>query len=665
MKRFALLFTAVLFLASTVTHAAAPQAVQDFTALTLDSKGVSVSSLTINEGHISITLTSGSAAVVKAADKPAGIFFTGRGSLEYRSTDADEFPSMAYTLKKGSDLKFERGEKEIVVRHNFDEMLFLTAGAPPALEGSPAAVNADAFAKHLETFRKEQGSPSAHRFALQRLNRPSAKVVRAEFAGNGENLVWMLDAADLMTERLYNLHRPDHPQLARRFLLPALFSEQTVGWSRREPRMPDFHLTELDYTLVAEKKTATLSVAETYVAQAPLRALRLDMTTNRFGNDATDERFFNVKSVRDASGKELAFSHDTDELLVELPATLAAGASTTLKFEIDGDFLVNPGGDSYWLLGTSPWFPQPGLGGQYYTVHSTIKVKKPFVPFAPGETLRRTVEGDYNVVENRIDKPVQFAVALAGRYSHVEEVHNGVTIRVATYAGKNELAMKKLLNLSAKIIAFYEPFLGPFPFKEFNIIEINSWGFGQAPPATMFITQEAFTPLSGEINRIFSQGVNERFAHEIAHQYWGHVVKMPSDEEQWITESFAEYSAAFVIKQLKGKDGYNALLATWKSNAKEAGTDGSIALANRVYVPNNYDDWSRTFLLYDKGPYLLAQIHKEIGDDNFFTFLRSYQGIFAWKFGNTKHVIGLLKRITNTDYAPFFEQYYWGTGMPK
>ena len=49
----------------------------------------------------------------------------------------------------------------------------------------------------------------------------------------------------------------------------------------------------------------------------------------------------------------------------------------------------------------------------------------------------------------------------------------------------------------------------------------------------MFITKEAFDPLV-ETNQFFTQGINERFAHEIAHQYWGIVVKMPSHEEQWL-----------------------------------------------------------------------------------------------------------------------------------
>jgi aminopeptidase N len=267
---------------------------------------------------------------------------------------------------------------------------------------------------------------------------------------------------------------------------------------------------------------------------------------------------------------------------VALPQKVPAGTAVTVKYEIAGNFLFNPNSDSYWELGTSPWFPQPDLSGQYYTVHSVVKVKKPWVAFAPGTTIRRVEEGGYAVVENRIDKPVQFAVALAGKYAFAEEVHDGLTIRVASYAGNNDRAIKQLQNLAYKMIRFYEPFLGPFPFKEFNIIEIHELGFGQAPPATMFITKEAFNPLMGLDNQLFSQGVNHRFAHEIAHQYWGHVVKMPSTEEQWITEAFAEYSSSFVIRQMKGQGAYAAMVSTWKHTLFDRSGQSSGAARQRV-----------------------------------------------------------------------------------
>ena len=79
----------------------------------------------------------------------------------------------------------------------------------------------------------------------------------------------------------------------------------------------------------------------------------------------------------------------------------------------------------------------------------------------------------------------------------MEEIErDGVTIRVATYALDNPRGRKNLMQVASEVIAYYTSFLGPFPFPEFNIIEINDYGFGQAPPATMFITKEAFDPLA-------------------------------------------------------------------------------------------------------------------------------------------------------------------------
>src|SRR5262249_11818309 len=206
-------------------------------------------------------------------------------------------------------------------------------------------------------------------------------------------------------------------------------------------------------------------------------------------------RFVRVKAITDAAGKSLSFHHQNGTLLVGLRAPAPEGQPVRLTFDITGDFLIRPDGDSYWALSTEPWFPQPDLSGQFYTFHAKVRVKKPFVPFASGRTIARKTEGDESIVETEIDKPVQFAVVLAGKYEQQEETRDGLTIRVATYAGKNERAAKQLANLAFLIIKFYERFLGPFPFSEFQILEINAYGFGIAPPGVMFITKEAFNPL--------------------------------------------------------------------------------------------------------------------------------------------------------------------------
>lgn len=54
-----------------------------------------------------------------------------------------------------------------------------------------------------------------------------------------------------------------------------------------------------------------------------------------------------------------------------------------------------------------------------------------------------------------------------------------------------------------------------------------------------------------------------------------------------------------------------------------------------------------------------------MGDDQFRTFLKSFQASFRWKYASTKDIVALLQFVTKKDYSPFFEANYWGTGLPK
>lgn len=630
--------------------------------------------LSFSAGHFTLTLKAGRVTQILAGDQSVGFFFVGSGRFEHVSIDPLEFSVESFNLKQAGRPAFETAADKLTIRGSVDEVLLLTGSRPPpALSGAAAPSLAAEFAAHRERFLKDAGQPVSHLFALHALNCPAAELVRAEIAGAPGDIVYVLDAGVDRTEALYELrrsHNPD-PEL-RKFLWPALFSEQLIDRERRARPEPGFDLVDVDYTLVAsDGNDARLSVKETIVPRrAPLNALRFDLFDTIYDQSGVGRllpRHLRVASITDGAGRRLTSHHQDDELLVGLAAPAPTGQPLTLRFEIEGDFLIRPGGDNFWDLAPGPWFPQPEWAGSSYTLHSIVKVKKPFVPLASGVTVARREEGDYNVVENKFDDPVMFASALAGRYHFTDETRDGTTVRVASYGARNEIAAKQLANLTFQIIDYYQQFLGPFPFREYNIIEINSYGWGQAPPGIMFITKEAFNSQIGEWNQLFSEGINERFAHEIAHQYWGYVVKMPSRQEQWLSESFAEYCAGLFVKEALGNTKYKNLVQFWKSRAEDAHDAASIAMANRISTPEDPSTgyWKRTELIYFKGAFLLQRLHNELGDETFLTFLKSYQKSLRWKFGSTRDVIGLLRFMTKRDFKPFFDAYFWGTGMPE
>lgn len=621
-----------------------------------------VSNVDFSVGHLKLTLASGSAAPVRVTGNTVAIFFKGNGTFAYDSDDPVELPVLNRNARSDSHLAVNGDANRATISGPVDEILLYAAGTPlPAIaEGSGAPPTE--FAAHVEEFGHLIGGGAAHGMILQNLAAPSTKYVRAEIRSGRDLVVYEYDQPESTTETLVTLHHPNaDDSRVRQRLYPTLLSSLPIGRDRKTPPPSPFMLTDVNYTLVADGDNAKLDVSETIARNPERQVLRFDMRHSVLPRGSS-ERHFHVLSITDEQGHSLPFSHVNDDLLVGVENI--SGDTVKLKFSIDGDFLVRPNNDNFWQLGIVPWFPQPDLGGQAYTLHSLVKTKKPFLAFAPGKTVRRGEEGDYNVVENVIDKPVPFAVVHAGKYEYTEETRGPLTIRVATYGGKNDRAAKQLTNLAFTIIDYYEYFLGPFPFSEFNIIQVDTWGYGQAPPATMFITNEAFNSLTGFENQLFSQGINERFAHEIAHQYWGIVVKMPSEEEQWLTESFAEYSAALAIKKFQGNGKYDRLVQTWKSNAKEYSGGLPIPLANHISGDPQNAFLARTFLLYAKGPLLLYALHKELGDTQFLTFLKSYQKSFRWKFGTTKDVAGLLQFMTKKDYMPFLDRYFWGTAMP-
>lgn len=660
----------VLLCASSAFGASAADLVRDLRSPALGPP-VAVSNLVLNVGHLRLTLATGSAARLTAAGEQVGFFFKGTGRFEY-TAEATEMPIVTRNVKTDSHAILSGA----TISGDITEALVLLAGADAPDMGSTAvgAPLADDLKTHQAVFQRAQVDPGSHLIAAQKLG-PPGTASYIEIVTAKDKLVYEYDSADLQEESLTSVH-PWNDYVSDKklaaYLFPTTLSSQPVGRDVRVYARPAFTITALDYSLTTEGDNAKLEMTETIAPRfSGQRAFRFNLDTELFTGDNKPSRRIHVVSIADEQGKSLSFAHDIDNLLVVLPA--AATQPFKLKFVIDGDFLVRVEGDNAWQLVNFAWYPKSrNLAGNFFTVHSLIKLKKPFLPIAQGTTIVRKEEGDYNVVENVVDKPIAFPIVEGGKYHIVEEKRNDRVIRVATYAIPNEGAARKLTDLAFGFIDYYEYFLGPFPWKEFNIIQVNAYGYGQAPDATMFITNEAFNPLKqseweGAISaeQYYSQGVNERFAHEIAHQYWGSAVKMPSPEDQWLSESFAEYSAALLLKHFKGDAVFNRMVNIWRAQAKQAAAIAPIPYANRIGGDQRLASAARTQLLYNKGPVLLAAIHKQIGDEKFLTFFKSYTKSFQWKFGTTKDVAGLLGFMTKQDWKPFFDQYYWGLAMPQ
>ncbi|GLH71285.1 hypothetical protein GETHPA_28180 [Geothrix rubra] len=622
-------------------------------------------------GNLVLVAATGTVTPLMSQNRLVGYYFHGGGSLLYTATSPKEWAVLRSNhghnlTKTNSKAILAESDGGLILTEALTGFTVWFAGTEPVPPQGPlGAVPVKDFEREWAFFNRDGLGDRGQDFAVALADAPQQPTVRVEASGVDAPFVYSYDPGYSMLEQLVMVGDPYQPTFYNG-LRRVVISEQPIGWSWEAPMTAAVNLTHVDIDLHAGKSQADLWVKETLVASVDnLRVVPLNLYSTL--DPAFKRGVYQVRRVLDGQGRELPFVHRHDRILVALAQPQPAGHPFDLTFEYGGQILLHPNGDNYWELGVAPWFPQPDLSGQSYTVHATFRTPKDDVPIACGTTVRREVKGGENLLEVRIDKPVQFFSAFAGAYTLKEETKDGLTVRIATYAdlgGRQE----QLLNLARQTIRYYESILETFPFPEFNIIQVNSWGFGQAPPGMMIITNEAFNSHTDFISQFFIKGINQRFAHEIAHQYFGHLVKMPSYEEQWITESFANYASLLAIRSMKnqGNSAYEGLLSRWRNDSAPYAGESPIPFANRLRWLNDPRGsyLARTFLLYEKGGLLLATLHKEMGDKTFAVFMKSLLANFRWKFLTTQSVEQMASMAAHKDLHPLFRDCYWGTAMP-
>lgn len=405
---------------------------------------------------------------------------------------------------------------------------------------------------------------------------------------------------------------------------------------------------------------------------------RAGLLERAFDNDGRE--VLNRVTAVTVNGKPAEYFHRGGELVVAIEPPLGAGQAAEIEVVNGGALAIRPGNDSYWFW-LGPWYPSTTDNAERPTAEIELRVPAPFIPFASGAVVERTSGDGFATVRTRLDHPAQYLAIAAGKYEVFEDSRGGLTARVASYAGGKEKASRQLiLNLFAAAEFYGQLFNRPYPFSEVSVIEVNSWGFGIAPAGVVFITQEAYNPIGDITSRFFSEGINERYVHEVAHAWWGHVSRTASDEEAWLNESFAEYSAALCLHAMRGggKAGereFEKLLREWASRSKQIGDGASLYLATHLGPQENDEDAERdyAYLVYGKGPLVLHALRQELartqggeeqGDRYFFALLRTFLKHVEPGWGETRHLVGILDQITGTDWQPWFERYVYGTETP-
>lgn len=620
--------------------------------------------------------------------REAGYVLDGPAELVYRVEDRFSVPAARHNLKRadGIDVRSAKGTLTATTRLKGAAVwgwdMDLTYGEKRAAAGAelpgwlrPVLEKKFSVNPARNLLCAERNGDRGYRWAL--------------FHAPGEDFFLHVDPrSSVQTETLYRLlkSKPGNPgPLAGRRFTERL-ATQPIGRPWWQAETQDFASSQTEIEVRNEKGEHVEVVTRTRLQTLRDGMQLLPMLL--MSGTVKDERWhdYTVTNLT-VDGRPAPYVHRNHNLLVALPKKASAGESFLLEVRAEGEVLERPSGDNYWRLGFETWYPKPGIGGEEWAeIRVAVEVREPFLPFTGGEIVKSGNGDGMNRVETRLPAPMRSANVLAGKYRTTTEELDGQRVHISSYATVKEEATRRVGQVVLGVMECLGNWLGvPYPFQDLQVIEVQEWGWGQAPPGVIFITQEAFlTRATAKLDAeteltasLVSRGINERVAHEVAHAWFPHVAKVVRSEENWLSESFSDYTSAVCLERKmadkkKAKQLFNRQLREWKTRSKEAGDATSIYLANHLAGHGN--DWrTRIYLLYGRGPLVLHAIRQELkrkhgeekGDQMFFTWIRSYVANFTFKVGDTPSLIAILNQISGEDWQPFFERHVYGVEPPK
>ena len=364
------------------------------------------------------------------------------------------------------------------------------------------------------------------------------------------------------------------------------------------------------------------------------------------------------------NGADAAFSRDGGELAITPAKPIGSGESFTVTVLYRGSpeprstkaipiavGWIGTGDGSYVLNepeGAQTWYPvndHPSDKASY-TFHVTVPDGVSVI--ANGRLESQTPTGDGHTTWTYDEKApmASYLTQLAiGDFRLTNEPGpDGVTIRNAF---ASPLADDATIDFSRtpEMLQLFAADFGPYPFDVYGAVVVNDRTQFALETQTISIFDGSF--VDGSVNG------DDVVAHELAHQWFGDSVTPSSWKDIWLTEGFATYAEWLWREHVDGVPVATTAQAVHDQLSSKT-------LPGDPGVDHLFDVGA----VYQRGALTLQALRLTIGDDAFFSTLRTYASRFAGKNVTTNDFITVANEVAGRDLHDLFDLWLYREALP-
>ncbi|MEM6647548.1 MAG: ABC transporter permease subunit [Bacteroidota bacterium] len=297
-----------------------------------------------------------------------------------------------------------------------------------------------------------------------------------------------------------------------------------------------------------------------------------------------------------------------------------------------------------------------------YDARVTVSAPSDFTVTSVGTSTGTRTDGDRTTVTWQTDHPVTVVNVMAGYWAMAERGTNAVY-----YHPEHDFNVDDLLLAMEEARAHYSQWFAPYPWQTLRINEYPNIN----PGATAFPTNISFSEGAGFLTR-----PNQRSAaaftvaaHEVAHQWWGHLLR-PAEGPgtDVLIEGAAHYATLRLREEVFGLRSRIDFARTLEQGyASSRLVDGEPSLMQVVEDGRR----STTAVFYNRGPWALWMLQGHLGtaamDDGLRAFFARYSAPADGDHATLHDLLATLRPFAPdpTAYQTFIDQWFYDTVVPE
>ncbi len=432
-----------------------------------------------------------------------------------------------------------------------------------------------------------------------------------------------------------------------------------------------------------------------------------------------------VESVK-LGGEEIAFIQEPKDADGSFHVILPEPAKKDEEIELEAsyfgeDVIRSEGGGNFAVGARTSWYPSLGSFNDRATFDITFHYPKSFELVSIGQ-LQGEPEKGKNYTTARWVSEVPLAVAGFNygdfKKAAVEDesigylVEGYATSRPPDFLNSNagelptqgsraprgpemgnmspKRMMERAMGEAQMSMRLFTKYFGPLPYGRVAITQQPQFSFGQSWPSLVYLPVSAFLDatqrwaLLGRGAFKFSHFIQELTPHEVAHQWWGHIVGWASYHDQWLSEGLADFSAGLYLRATREtpqeylrflERGRDAILEK-NQFGFSPNEVGPIWMGHRLITRKTSSAYRR--LIYPKGGFVLHMLRQmmydnQTGDAAFVAMMQDFvkshhnQNASTESFKEVveRHMTQGMNLEGNGTMDWFFRQWVYGTEVPS